>query len=365
MTCGRDFKVLIAGGGPAAIEAVLALRKLAPSATVELLSPEPDFVFRPLSVLEPFARPGMHRYPLCRLEAFRVNVREASVQQVDTTRRIVVTDSDDTLPYDALLVAIGARSRAVISEGLTFGGPNNTRAMRELIQDLDGGSVSSLAFVSPEGATWSLPLFELALQTAERAQSVPGGEVRVTFSSAEDRPLEVFGEAASELLEGMLEQRGIRYLGLDHVPAAQRHVTTPVLEGRPLAGLPADAAGFLAVDSHGRVIGVDNVWAAGDGTDFPIKQDGLATQQAGTAARSIASEFGYDVESTPFEPVLRGILVANFSPWYLRRRLNGIDGGQVSQRALWSPPSKITGQHLAPFLDRLAAEAGADPLLTR
>ena len=47
--------VLIAGGGIAGLEAMLALSKLSPELTdVELLSSEPEFVYRPLLVAEPF-----------------------------------------------------------------------------------------------------------------------------------------------------------------------------------------------------------------------------------------------------------------------------------------------------------------------
>jgi sulfide:quinone oxidoreductase len=145
-------------------------------------------------------------------------------------------------------------------------------------------------------------------------------------------------------------------LSADDLPTADRVVTLPLLSGRPVAGLPADAGGFLPVDPSGRVLGLQRVWGAGDGTDFPIKQGGLAAQQAEVAARSIASLAGRQVETTPFEPILRGMLIAGRQTWYLRRRLDGIDLGQVSPRALWWPPTKIAGLHLATFLQRLDAE---------
>ena len=60
--------VLIAGGGPAAIEAALALHRLAGEKIVTtLLAPESDLTYRPLSVLSPFAAGDATRYPLERM----------------------------------------------------------------------------------------------------------------------------------------------------------------------------------------------------------------------------------------------------------------------------------------------------------
>lgn len=60
-----SFRVVVAGGGVAGLEAVLALRDLA-AARVEmtLLSPDPDFVYRPMAIAEPFARGHAARHPL-------------------------------------------------------------------------------------------------------------------------------------------------------------------------------------------------------------------------------------------------------------------------------------------------------------
>jgi hypothetical protein len=110
------------------------------------------------------------------------------------------------------------------------------------------------------------------------------------------------------------------------------------------------------------VTGLDGVWAAGDGTDSLIKQGGLATQQAAAAARAIAATAGVRVETTPFEPVLRAILIAGREAWFLRRRLNGFDDGQVSKRALWSPSTKIAGHYLGSYITALEADGQARSL---
>ena len=57
--------------------------------------------------------------------------------------------------------------------------------------------------------------------------------------------------------------------------------------------------------------------AAGDLTQVPIKQGGIAAQQADAAAEAIAAEAGVALEPTPFRPVLRGLLLTGSFPRYL------------------------------------------------
>ena len=65
-----------------------------------------------------------------------------------------------------------------------------------------------------------------------------------------------------------------------------------------------------------------DVFAAGDATDQPIKQGGLATQQADAAAELIAAEAGARVTPRPFRRVLRGVVLTGEAPLYLRRDLD-------------------------------------------
>src|SRR3954453_12027756 len=59
------FKVLIAGAGPAGLEAALALRDLAGERVeITLLAPDDELTYRPLSVAEPFSLATTRRYPL-------------------------------------------------------------------------------------------------------------------------------------------------------------------------------------------------------------------------------------------------------------------------------------------------------------
>lgn len=353
MTRDTPFRALIAGGGPAALEAVLTLRELAPSLDVALLAPGAHHVYRPLSTVEPFARSKVRRYPLAKLADLDVAVHHDAVMRVDAEERLVITDAGREIPYDGLLMATGAQAMRAVPRALTFEGPSQVEAMHGLVQDIEGGYTRSVAFVAPPGTSWTLPLYELALQTAERADASCLDRVRLTLVSHERRPLELFGEEGSALAERLLDRAGIAFEPGTHAPVADRVVALPVPARGPVPGLPSDDRGFLPVDAFGRVPGVERVWAAGDGTSHPVKQGGLATQQADAAARSLAAFAGASVEVRPYRPVLRALLITGGEAWYLVRDLAAGGPARVSTRPLWSPPSKVAGQRLAPYLDGL------------
>ncbi len=145
--------------------------------------------------------------------------------------------------------------------------------------------------------------------------------------------------------------------------AADRVVSLPRLRGPFLAGLPHDSDGFIPTDLHGLVAGEADVYAAGDATTCPVKQGGVATQQADAAAEAIAARAGADVDPRPFRPVLRGMLLTGASPRYLRADQSGAagDSSSASDQALWWPPSKIAGHWLAPYLALGNEELEAPP----
>ena len=59
------LRVLVAGGGVAGLETLLALRDLAGDRVrCTLLTPEAEFVYRPMAVAEPFARGQAARHRL-------------------------------------------------------------------------------------------------------------------------------------------------------------------------------------------------------------------------------------------------------------------------------------------------------------
>ena len=372
MTSSTSHHVLIAGGGVGGLEAMLALRALAGDrVSMTLLTPDDAFVVRALSVEDPFAGPALRRYelaPIC-AEARAELVRDelASVAPQDRT---VITAAGDTIAYDDLIVAVGARQRPAFTGGIPFGGLEEAEAVHGLVQDVEIGAVDSVAFVVPSGVTWPLPLYELALLTAERAYGM-GVEVACSIVTPEERPLGIFGLQASETVARLLRDAAIdvqtavhvrdvdhgAVIGLDGAPVvrARRVVTLPLHDGPAVPGLPADPDGFLPVDDYGRVHDTPAVWAVGDGTTFPLKQGGIAAQQAVAVAETIAAAAGAPVTPKPFRPQLRAKLITGARPTYLREIIvggQGSDSSSASDEPLWWPPTKIAAEHLGAYLDR-------------
>jgi sulfide:quinone oxidoreductase len=192
----------------------------------------------------------------------------------------------------------------------------------------------------------------------------------------EEAPLALFGSAASAAVADLLKQAGITFTGStaarpgpdgrlvltpgEAVLGAERIVALPTLEGPQIQGVPGDALGFIPTDEHGRVPGLPDVYAAGDGSSFPVKQGGLACQQADAIAELLSAAAGADVEPQPFRPVLRGRLLVGRGAQYLEQELHGGEEGAVqaaSELVLWSVPRKVEGRYLSPWLEEL--EGGA------
>jgi sulfide:quinone oxidoreductase len=200
-------------------------------------------------------------------------------------------------------------------------------------------------------------------------------DARLRLVTPEAAPLAIFGPQASAALAGLLERAGVTFTGntyakpgadgrLTLLPGgepldAERVVALPTLEGPQVSGVPGDERGFIPVDADGRVTGLTDVYAAGDGTTFPVKQGGLACQQADAIAELLAAAAGADVEPQPFRPVLRGRLLTGAGAQYLEHALRGGAGdGPPAELRLWSAPRKVDGRYLSPWLEEL--EGGAD-----
>jgi sulfide:quinone oxidoreductase len=366
-------RVVIAGGGVAALEAALALRALAEDrVSVELLAPETQFWYRPLAVAEPFGLGEVRHFDLAELAAAAgATFSPGALSSVDAGGRVVQTSAGSTVPYDILLVACGAGPTPAVPGALTFRGPADTERIRHLLEEIVAGQVGRVAFVEPWGAVWSLPIYELALMTAAYLAERGLDRVELALVTPEDEPLQLFGRTGSDAVRQLLEERGIALQtgscpvelvdgDLRLVPegtiAADRVVALPRLRGPRIDGLPQTVEGFLPVDAHGQVPGLADVFAAGDITSFPVKQGGIAAQQADAAAEMIAANAGADLAPQPFRPVLRGLLLTGGRPRYLRHEITGGAGdvSAASPEPLWWPPAKIVSRYLAPFLGALA-----------
>jgi sulfide:quinone oxidoreductase len=281
-------------------------------------------------------------------------------------RHEVATSSGELVPYDRLVVAVGARPYPAFRHAITLGVEDTTAALTTLVSELERGDVRRVAFVVPSGASWTLPLYELAIMTARHGWAIGIDSTRYWFVTPEDEPLAICGSRASRAVHAMLEPEGITFIGSAHAEVrdgtvlldrrrecieADRIVCLPLLDGPRTPGVATDVAGFISVDANGRVPGAPDVFAVGDATTFPIKQGGLACQQADAVAESIAAAAGAPVQPARFRPVLRGKLMTGGRDRFLQYGFVGGQGaGEVSMQPLWWPPSKVAGRYLAQYL---------------
>ena len=368
------FSVVIAGGGVAAIEGLLRLRRLVGDALdVTLLAPNDEFAFRALSVKEPFALGAATRHPI------RHIVRDSGAEWVrdtlswiDPDAQVVHTGDGAEIGYDALLVAVGARLEPVFEHATTFRDADADALLTGLVEDIEGGYSKSAAFVAPDGPVYQLPLYELALMTAARARAMGIDDAQISVVTPDAAPLSVFGAAVSEAVARLLAEAGIAvHAGtVAAIPAAgrieltaqggelvaDRIVALPRIVGPDIRGLPrVGAHGFIPIDAHCAVPGLGGrVFAAGDATDFPVKHGGIGSQQADVAAAAIAYLAGAEVDHEAFQPVIRGLLLTGGDPLYLSARLIGAGSfeSEVSGEPLWPSGDKVAADELDDYLDR-------------
>jgi sulfide:quinone oxidoreductase len=376
----RPARVLIVGGGFAGLEALMALRDLAGDRVeLTLVAPIPEFTYKPLTVEEPFSPVVAERHELEPWAGeFGASFVRGAVVRVESDAHTVELEDGARLSYDILVVCVGARTRSPYREAVTFRASGESLSVDEVLARGAAHESRTVAFVVPPGVSWPLPLYELALMTRRRAEESGPRDVRLTLITPESGPLILFGRVASDAVGELLRARQIEFQGSAHVrqnedadlivtPGGRRlHagavVALPILDGPNLAGLPAGEQGFIPIDGHARVPGVDDVYAAGDGTTFPIKQGGLGTQQADAAAAHIAARLGAQVDPDLFHPVLRGQLITGAESLHLRHDLTGGHGeSAASTDYLWWPPHKVGGRYLSAWLAHERPRADLEP----
>lgn len=364
-------KVVIAGGGVAGLEAALALRQLARRrVAVELWAPRREFVYRPFAVGEPYGAGSILRYDLEGLAAScGASFHLGGIVSLDAEAGWVSARDGERVNYDQLVLAPGARMLWAVPGAVTFWGVADEGGVGGVVRRLRAGSLRDVVFTMPGGSSWALPLYELALLASAVLARSGIEDARLAVVTPEDAPLELFGRTVAEKMAKLLGERGIELVTGAHPVGFDRGrleiapgtpveteavVSLPRLEGRRIDGVPHDEDGFVPVDEHSRVVGLERVFAAGDVTSFPVKQGGIATQQADAAAEAIAAAVGCDLEPSPFDPVLRAVLWTGTEPRYLYGRPTGGHGevSSLDETPRWhEPDGKIVGRFLTPFLD--------------
>lgn len=378
--------VVIAGGSFAALEAALALRaRPAVRTHLTLISRDSEFAYRPAATAEAFGDVPPRAYDLDAIAGdLRAVYRKDRLESVASRRKYVRLASGARVTYDALILAVGARARAGVPGALMFRDQRDVPRFRRLLREVEAGTVARLLFAVPPGFTWPLPLYELALLASSYAARC-GVKTQIILVSPEHAPLDVFGTEASRLVADLLARREVRFVGsctasgvrrdgslaveFDGQIEADRVVAVPQLRANRVTGVPADRWGFVATDTCGQVEGLKNVYAAGDMTTCPIKQGGLATQQADRIADSIAAAVGAPPQGMGDAIVLAARLLGGEHPLFLCVELDA-DSQPVTATLVHGESdqligrSKVLGRYLTPYLearDQLALSSARSP----
>ncbi len=365
--------IVIAGGGVAGLEALLALREIAGDRVrLTLIAPDPQFTYKPLAVAEPFALGSAERVPLEQFaETAAAELVVEAVVGVDDEAGEVRLGDNSARAYDAALIAPGARPIAGMPGAITWWPGGDSDVYGGLLRDIEEGYSKSLAIVVPPGAVWPLPAYELALMTAGEAVAMGRDDLTVTVVTPERAPLSLFGEEAGRAVAEELERAGVGLVtgvvgrpeqgGLVLEPGGerlevQRIYTVPRLIGPLIEGLPFDDEGFIVAGDDALVEGCRRTWAAGDGVQSSLKFGGIATHQARRAVAAIARLAGVDDVPDPGEPIVQGRLLLG---GHRTRRLRGRGDGEAAP--LWWPSGKIAGHYLPRWLaERRAASQAAE-----
>lgn len=377
MRTSRPFRVLVAGGGFASAEALLALRKFAEDLVeLHLVAPQERLSFRPAATTAAAVGDEVQTFALAQLaEATGSRLHRDKLEAVAPAARRVRLASGAHLDYDALLLGVGARARAAVPGAMTFRDQRDAPHVATVLDEIRTGAVRRLVLAAPPGVTWTLPLYELALYAAR------AGEARdrcvITIVTPERAPLAVLGRDAAAAVAQLLREHDVRFMGGTRPELADRSglrlawggsvpadrvIAVPALVGPRIAGVPShDFSGFVHADGCGRVTGLPRVWAAGDMTTCPVKQGGLAAQHAARAAADIAMLAGATPPALHQDPlVLRAKLVGGRAPLYLRVELDPeaqsvASTSVASDEPPWWPDAKVFGRHVTPWMAAAAS----------
>lgn len=369
--------ILIAGGGVAALEALLALNeRLGSSRTITMLAPNDAFRYRPLAAyggLVPGLRSAVDLAEVA-AEYDAEHLRD-HLGSVHPERSEAITRNGTCIRYQALIVAIGAIAINPFPGAVTLGLPRQETAFEALVERVRAGTVQRVVIVVPPHLSWTLPAYETAL-ALRHASGLP--TMRITVTTPEPAPMEEFGPEIADAIADRLRDRDIELyprtvpetiaedelwvpsLGLTPVDAV---VVLARPAGPLVAGLPHDALGFIPVDAAGRVSGMTCIWAAGDATTQATKQGGFALQQVDAVSDDVAATLtgepprGASTADVPL--VMRAVLLDGDHVLYLRAEQDaGRWRGVASWDPLWSPPGKVAGGRLTRYLARRESASG-------
>jgi sulfide:quinone oxidoreductase len=349
------LRTLIVGGGLAAFEAAFALRALAADLVdIELLTPELRLYYRPQAVIEAVGGEPAPSAEISGLaEALGAQLTFGELASVSPDTHVARTSHGMRIGYDAIVIACGASPRAVLHDALTFRGPADADHVALLLRDLPHGEIRRIVIAVPTCRTWPLPPYELAFGLRQQS------DVPITLRTIEHAPAEILGRAGSGYLASLLATRDVEVVTdveiFDDPGPGEVVLAVPELRAGRIYGVPTDEDGFIPVNRHAAVQGLDRVFAAGDCTSGLVKHGSLAAAQADAAAEFIAARAGANVDPRPYAQQLCAAVFCGGHTLYVQRDLdNWVSDGELSLDPLWSPPAKIAARYLSRALVQLA-----------
>ena len=210
-------RVVIVGGGVAGLEALLALHALAgPRAELVLLSSDPDFLYKPLLVEEPFGLEPAERHELAPLAAeLGASFILQRARRIDPKHHLVELADGSTVDYEYVVVYTGGQFNPSLDSATTF--PSHEPLWIDQLLARFDGAPRTIAFVVPAGVAWALPLYEIAMMTARRIRELGLHDTQLRLITPEEAPLAIFGSAASDAVGALLAARGIEVESSTHI----------------------------------------------------------------------------------------------------------------------------------------------------
>jgi 3-phenylpropionate/trans-cinnamate dioxygenase ferredoxin reductase component len=274
VTAGR---LVVVGGGPAALEAARAYREAGAGGEVVLVSDDDYLPYNRPPLSKDFLRGESQEdaLPLEDSDFYRrhdIEVRlRTRAQAVDAGRRVVALSDGDILSYSRCILATGASPKPLPVTGAEGSDVRYLRSRRQARELRDAAAAARSAVVVGSGFIG-----------CEAAAALGRRGLAVTLVSMEDSPQAArLGDAASQVLRGWLEDDGVSLRLGAQVQAIEggrvRLAGEASAEGdlllvaggvEPEAGLAAEAglafgAGRIQVDEHMRSSTAD-ILAAGD-----------------------------------------------------------------------------------------------------
>lgn len=323
--------VLVLGAGFGGLACASELARLLPAGhTVTLVDEKDRFLMgtTKLWLLDGRRRRGEGEHDVRGVERLGVRFLQGRVSRLDLAARVAHV-ADRALPYDHLVLALGASLAPDALPGLAQAGhnlysPGGAADLHDALARFEGGDVlflvASMPFKCPPAP------YEAAM-LAKAYLDGRGVRARVTLASPEPQPLPVAGPECGAAVREWVAERGVELLS-SHKPvavdAARKEVRfedgstrrydllayVPPHQAPALlreAGLAGDA-GWVPVDPHTLATRHEDVWAIGDCTlvklanGKPLVKAGvMAEGEAYTVARNLAARLRGEPETARFD----------------------------------------------------------------